>query len=76
MSARSAPAVPPLPRFRAWLRKLAPTQAKRATLIGVSPRCVEYWLNGKRWPTVSMLRDYPDGLRALADDLEATNGHG
>jgi DNA-binding transcriptional regulator YiaG len=48
--------VPRLPHFQAWLRALAPSQAKRARCIGVSTRCVEYWESGKRWPTVAVLR--------------------
>ncbi len=67
--------VPALPHFQAWLRTIGPSQITRARAIGVSARCIEYWQSGKRWPTVSVLRRWPDGLRALAEDLEATNGH-
>lgn len=69
MSGKPTP-IPRLWHFKAWLKALAPSQAKRAKVIGVSTRCVEYWESGKRWPTVSALRRCPDGLRALADDLE------
>ena len=67
--------IPALPRFQAWLKTQGSSQAKRARAVGVSVRCIEYWESGKRWPTVSVLRHCPDGLRALADDLEACHGH-
>jgi DNA-binding transcriptional regulator YiaG len=72
---RRSTTVPTLPRFQAWLKAQGTSQAKRARAIGVSARCVEYWHEGKRWPTAEALRTRPDGLRALADDLEALNGH-
>lgn len=63
--------IPPLPRFAAWLATLGSSQAARADAIGVTQRCVSHWEARERWPTVEALRYTPEGLRALADDLEA-----
>ena len=67
--------IPHLPRFQAWLAAQGHTQATRADRVGVTERCISYWERRQRWPTVESLRLRPDGLRALAEDLEATNGH-
>ena len=67
--------VPALPHFQAWLAAQGRDQATIADRIGVTQRCVSYWRTRQRWPTVESLRLRPDGLRALAEDLEATNGH-
>ncbi len=62
--------VPVLPRFMAWLLAQGMTRTERADRIGVTQRAVAYWETRQRWPTVEALRLRPDGLRALADDLE------
>jgi transcriptional regulator with XRE-family HTH domain len=67
--------MPPLPKFRAWLATQGKGQAQIADRVGVTQRCISYWANRQRWPTVESLRDAPEALRALADDLEALNGH-
>ncbi len=67
--------IPVLPTFTAWLMAQGNDQATIADRIGVTQRCVSYWLTHQRWPTVESLRLRPDGLRALAEDLEEANGH-
>ena len=62
--------IPPLPRFSAWLASQGSDQSHIADRIGVTQRCISYWQTRQRWPTVEALRSAPDGLRALADDLE------
>jgi len=62
--------VPRMPHFMAWLAAQGKDQATIADRIGVTQRCVSYWQTRQRWPTVEALRLRPDGLRALADDLE------
>lgn len=62
--------IPQLPTFTAWLKAQGTGQAQIADRIGVTQRCVSYWLTRQRWPTVEALRDAPEGLRALAQDLE------
>jgi hypothetical protein len=76
MSRQARTTPPNLPHFQAWLKTHGASQAKQARAIGVSARCIECWTSGKRWPTVSALKAHPDGLRALAEDLEQSNGHG
>ena len=68
--------IPELPHFAAWLKAQGHNQASRAMRIGVTERCVSYWEHGQRWPTVEALRNAPDGLLALVDDLKqiATKG--
>jgi DNA-binding transcriptional regulator YiaG len=64
------------PHFAAWLRKQGTTRQERADTLGLSARCIQYWEQGARWPTVEALKNHPDALRALADDLEGhRNGH-
>jgi len=63
--------VPKMPRFAAWLEAQGKDQATIAARLGVTQRCVSYWQTRERWPTVEALRDAPDGLRALAEDLES-----
>ena len=67
--------IPHLPAFTAWLKAQGSDQATIADRIGVTQRCVSYWLTHQRWPTAESLRLRPDGLRALASDLEEANGH-
>lgn len=62
--------IPNFPHFFAWLEAQGETEADIAKSIGVSQRCISYWLNKKRrWPTVEALRSRPDGLAALVEDL-------
>jgi hypothetical protein len=73
MTRRSTP-VPRLLHFQAWLQAQGSSETEQADRIGVTQRCVTYWKTGQRWPTVEALKDAPDALRALADDLERRHG--
>ena len=59
------------PRFWQAYMALADSQSQRARRLGLTQRAVGLWEVGGRMPTFYSLRNWPAGLRILADDLEA-----
>lgn len=59
------------PKFWEGYMALGETASARARRLGLTQRAVGLWEAGERMPTPYSLRHWPDGLRLLADDLEA-----
>jgi len=75
MGRRATIRMPQAPHFAAWLRTQGATRQARAEALGLSARCIQYWEQGLRWPTIEALKGHPEALRALADDLEEKHGY-
>ena len=58
------------PRFWHGYLSLGLNASRRAARLGLTQRAVGLWEAGARMPTVYSLRNWPEGLRLLAADLE------
>lgn len=57
------------PHFVQALRDLAPTDAERARLLGVSERSVKYYLSGDMLPHAATVKRIPELDDALTRDI-------